>query len=85
MKTEINKYIKNWEKRVYAKGIPDEIPYSINKKTNQPSYKKIVISILKNHLNDLGIHGKKSKFYHELKKIELIKNGKIKVIQKTIF
>lgn len=36
-----------------------------------PSYKRIALAILNNDLSDLGIHGKKSKYYSILKGIEI--------------
>lgn len=79
--------MKEWEKKCYSKGIPDELPNCIERKTSQPSYKKIVMSILKNDvvLKSLGKTGKKSQVYNDIKREELIRNGKIKVIQKKLF
>jgi predicted phosphoadenosine phosphosulfate sulfurtransferase len=45
-----------------------------------PSYRKICIAIMKNdiHLESLGFSKPKSRFYSELKRIELIERGVIK-------
>lgn len=71
MKSKIKQYIKTWESRCYQNGIPDEVPNEI--KDLVPSYKRIAIAILNNDhgLKSLGITPKKSKYYHELKKIEI--------------
>ena len=87
MKKEIKKYIKSWEKRCYQKGIPDEIPLAIERKTNHPSYRRIAISILKNDpsLKHLGKSPKKTQIYYDLKRKELIESGKLKQIQTKLF
>ena len=69
MVEEISKYIEEWERRCYKKGIPDEAPIELAKKV--PSYKQIAICILNNNLKPLGIEGKKSKYYSILKRIEI--------------
>ena len=68
---KVNEYIKEWERKCYKEGIPDEAPAEINDKV--PSYKKICIALLKNDLNltSLGYEQKKSKYYSMLKRIEL--------------
>jgi predicted phosphoadenosine phosphosulfate sulfurtransferase len=66
---KIKEYIKQWEKRCYSNGIPDEAPVQIKDKV--PSYKKICLSILKNDFKDLGYYPKKSKYYSLLKRIEI--------------
>ncbi len=69
MITEINKYIKMWERRCYSNGIPDEAPKEIDDRV--PSYKRIAIAILKNDLSYIGIEPVKSEYYSILKCIEL--------------
>lgn len=71
-------YIETWESRCYYNGIPDEVANEIKDKV--PSYKKIAIAILNNDhpLQSLGFTPKKSKYYHELKKIEIEKRNKFK-------
>jgi len=81
MKNKINKYIETWLERGYSKGIPDEVPDNIMKLCLAPSYKAIAIAILKNDhpMKSLGFTPKKSKWYNELKRIEIEKrNEKIR-------
>lgn len=88
MKNRIEKYIKEWKQKCYKNGIPDVAPYELEINCNVPSYKKIVFAILKNdfQLKTLGLDTKKrSEVYSQLKRKELIENGKIKVIQLDIF
>ena len=68
---KINQYIKEWEKKCYKKGIPDEAPTGIEEKV--PSYQKIALCLLKNDFNltMLGFNTPKSKYYSILKKIEI--------------
>jgi len=73
MKTRIEEYIAEWEKKGYSKGIPDEAPMRLNQLNKVPSYKKICLAILNNDhsLKTLGLSFPKSKYYHMLKRIEL--------------
>ena len=68
---KIKQYIKEWEKRCYNKGIPDEAPIGLVDKV--PSYQKIAIALLKNDFNlkSLGYKTKESKYYSILKRIEI--------------
>jgi predicted phosphoadenosine phosphosulfate sulfurtransferase len=79
---EIQRFINEWEKRCYKKGLPDEAPVELKDKV--PSYKQIALCILNNNLKPLGIEGRKTKYYSVLKGIEIDKrefNGKqIKLI-----
>lgn len=68
MITEVNRYIKLWQHRCYSE-LPDEAPREIDDMV--PSYRKIVICILKNDLLDIGTRPKVSEFYGMLKAIEL--------------
>jgi predicted phosphoadenosine phosphosulfate sulfurtransferase len=65
-------------------GIPDEVPIEIFNLV--PSYKKICLAILKNDytLKTLGFTPPKSKFYSELKRIEISKRYH-KVVQIELF
>ena len=76
----IRKYIKDWETKCYHKGIPDEAPIRLEQLNKVPSYKQICLTILKNDtsLKTLGFNRPKSKYYNELKRIELIERGVIK-------
>lgn len=78
MKEKIKKYIKDWERKGYSNGIPDEAPSELEKRNIVPSYRKIAIAILKNDpsLKSLGLSGKTSKYYSAYKYIELNKNNK---------
>lgn len=65
--------MKFWETNCYLNGIPDEAPIRLSQLNKVPSYKKICIAILNNdhNLKTLGFEPKKSKYYHELKRIEI--------------
>jgi predicted phosphoadenosine phosphosulfate sulfurtransferase len=71
LKQTIESYIKDWESKCYYNGLPDEAPKEIFNLV--PSYKRICIAILKNDnsLQSLGFEPKKSKYYSELKRIEI--------------
>lgn len=79
MKRKIKKYIQEWEMVCYSNGIPDQAPVRLEELNKVPSYRKIAIAILKNDysLKTLGFYPEYSKFYDELKKIELSNKGKI--------
>lgn len=87
MKNKIELYIKSWKDKCYTRGIPDELPLEIEQKTNQPSYRKIALAILNNDhsLKSLGFTPKQSQYYYDLKRMELLEKGKIKVVQLKIF
>ena len=77
---KIKGYVKQWEKRCYKNGIPDEVPISLKYKV--PSYKSIALCLLKNDLNlkDLGFSTKHSNWYNYYKKEEIIKRtGQLKL------
>lgn len=75
MKEEIGNYIARWKKFGYNK-IPDEVPLRIHQLKLAPSYKDLAILILN---NEICINkSKKSKWYFELKRIELTDKGIIK-------
>ncbi len=75
MKQSVKKYIAKWKKFGYNE-IPDEIPLRLYQLKIAPSYKSLAIAILN---NDIQIDkNKKSKWYHEFKRIELTDKGKIK-------
>jgi predicted phosphoadenosine phosphosulfate sulfurtransferase len=86
MKTKIGSYIKTWENRCYSSGIPDEAPKRLEQLNKVPSYRMIVLAILRNDypLKTLGFEPTKSKYYHELKRIE-ISQRKNSVIQLKLF
>jgi len=78
MRGKIEEYIETWKERCYHEGIPDESPNEIVDKV--PSYKRIVLAILKNDhpLQSLGFTPKKSEYYNILKRIELEERAKNK-------
>jgi predicted phosphoadenosine phosphosulfate sulfurtransferase len=53
--------------------LPDEAPIELEKNNLVPSYRRICLAILKNdhNLTSLGFVGKKTKYYNDLKYIEL--------------
>lgn len=76
MENKIRQYITKWEQRCYPNGLPDEAPIEINDMV--PSFKRIAIAILKNDypLKSLGFTPIVSKFYTELKGIEIAERNK---------
>jgi len=72
MKLKITKYVKQWLKRGYSE-IPDEVPDQLSQECLAPSYKAIAMAILKNDvsLSSLGFSPPKSKWYNELKRLEI--------------
>jgi predicted phosphoadenosine phosphosulfate sulfurtransferase len=73
MEKKILEYIRKWEKQGYESGIPDEVPMELMKQNLAPSYKAIVIAILKNdhNMKTLGFDTRKSEWYDAYKKIEI--------------
>lgn len=86
MKTKIKNFVSTWEKRCYSNGIPDEAPKRLEQLNKVPSYRMICLAILRNDypLKTLGFEPTKSKYYHELKRIE-ISQRKNSVIQLKLF
>lgn len=82
-KEKIRKYISEWEKRNYSKGIPDEAPAELEKRGLVPSYRLICIALMKNenNLEILGFQKNKCLAYNELKRIELSNRGDIKQLK----
>ena len=80
MKDKILKYIKEWEKRCYFDGIPEEVPHRIEQLNKAPSYRQICKAIMRNdyQLESLGFTKQKSKYYSIFKYNELVEKGKIK-------
>ena len=79
MKTRqrISHYVNQWEGRGYDGGIPDEVPEGLD--DFAPSYKAIAIALLKcdMHLTSLGYSAPKSKWYMELKRIEIERRNEV--------
>ena len=73
MREKIKSYLKNWKNKGYPKGIPDDVPSILRELNKAPSYKAIVVAILKNDpsLKSLGFSAKVSRYYSVYKKIEL--------------
>lgn len=78
MKKKIENYIQKWEARCYFSGLPEEAPIEIEHLV--PDYKKIVRCILNNdvQLKGIGYSRANCELYMQIKKSELIRNGKIK-------
>ena len=74
---KINIYKNLWKNRCYENGIPDEVQAKVMKSKRAPSYKAIALAILKNDhsLQTLGVTPIKSRWYDELKRIELKQRG----------
>lgn len=79
MKNKIEAYLKDWESKGYAQGVPDEVPNRLNELNKAPSYKKIALAILNcdHNMKSLGFSGKKSAWYSHYKRLELIEKGVI--------
>ena len=71
MKEKILKYIRDWERKCYFDGLPDEGPQEISDMV--PSYKRIAIAIMKNDvsLESLGFSRQPCEAYNNLKRIEI--------------
>jgi predicted phosphoadenosine phosphosulfate sulfurtransferase len=75
MKEGIKNYIAKWKKYGYSE-IPDEVPLRIHQLELAPSYKDLALLILNNEIQINS--NKKSKWYFELKRVELTDKGVIK-------
>lgn len=73
MRRKIGRYLKTWEARDYARGIPDEVPHELMVLQLAPSYKAICMAILRNDhpMKSLGFSPDESPWYSELKRIEI--------------
>jgi predicted phosphoadenosine phosphosulfate sulfurtransferase len=69
----IRKYIKQWERRGYPEGIPDEAPAELEANGLVPSYRRICRALLKNDLTlqSLGFTKPDCALYSSLKQLEL--------------
>jgi predicted phosphoadenosine phosphosulfate sulfurtransferase len=72
-KQRVQKYVKDWKRRGYPNGIPDEVPQELMKLGLAPSYKAICLALLNNDINlyTLGFSRPKSEWYGKLKRIEI--------------
>ncbi len=86
-KENIIKYINKWEKQGYEEGIPDEAPSELERRGLVPSYRIVCIALMRNpnNLEILGFKRKKSRYYQEIKRIEInkrkFKGKQIKLFQ----
>lgn len=66
-------YIRKWEGRGYAAGIPDQAPDILEEYVKAPSYRAICLAILKNdmHLASLGYSRPKCDAYMAIKRVEI--------------
>jgi predicted phosphoadenosine phosphosulfate sulfurtransferase len=73
MRRKALSYVKTWEGRGYAAGIPDEVPDELSALQLAPSYKAIAIAILKNDhsMQSLGFSPKKGPAYMAIKAAEI--------------
>jgi predicted phosphoadenosine phosphosulfate sulfurtransferase len=88
MKIRIEKYIKDWESKCYKGGLPDAAPIELEKNCNVPSYRKIAYAILRcdTSLKSLGLDlNKRSKVYNDIKRAQLIREGRLKINQLDLF
>ena len=59
---KIEGYIREWERRCYSSGIPDEVPPLLAQTLRAPSYKAIAMAILRNNVNEIGISAGSSQY-----------------------
>lgn len=81
----VEQYIQTWRKQGYLTDIPDEVPAEIM--AHAPSYKAIAIAILKNDLQfiSLGLAPAESRWYSELKRIEIEQRHVATMVQWRLF
>lgn len=81
----VDQYIQTWRKQGYLTDIPDEVTAEIMGLA--PSYKAIAIAILKNDLQftSLGFAPKESRWYSELKRIEIEEREGAQMVQMRLF
>lgn len=81
-KAKIELYISGWECKGYPQGIPDEAPENLERFLMVPSYRLICKAILKNdrQLLTLGYEREHCEMYSVIKREELKRSGKIKVV-----
>jgi len=68
-------YVRDWESKCYLNGLPDDAPAEIFDMV--PNYRRIALAILRNDntLKSLGFTPPKSKYYSQLKRIEISKRA----------
>lgn len=78
-------YIRKWINQGYPDGIPDEVPAGLMRDQLAPSYRELCIAILKNDPGMIGAVIPSSRWYSELKRIEIMqRNGGVGVVPPTI-
>lgn len=82
MRKKIELYISTWEASGYPYGIPDEAPPELESAGIVPSYRMICKAILKNDMacKTLGYEREHCQAYEYLKKEQLIRDGKIRIV-----
>lgn len=78
----VDEYEREWVRRCYFDGIPDEVPKIIDSDHLAPSWKRIAFALLKNDMamEALGNTPKQSSWYGVLKRIELRKETWIQLM-----
>lgn len=73
MKRKIRNYIKEWERKGYSTGIPEEAPSRLEAMNKAPSFRMICKAILRNDiaLTTLGFSREKTDAYMTIKRIEI--------------
>ena len=73
MKRKILAYVRDWERKGYSAGIPDEAPGRLEALNKVPSYRLICKAIMRNDLalTTLGYVRPKTQAYMTLKRIEI--------------
>ena len=73
MHIRAHQYIEQWKQRGYPFDIPDEAPHVLERELLAPSYRAICLAILRNDhaLKSLGLAPPESRWYVELKRIEI--------------
>jgi predicted phosphoadenosine phosphosulfate sulfurtransferase len=79
---KIHRYIAKWERSGYPNGIPDEAPIELESAGIVPSYRLICKAILKNDFTckTLGYEREPCSMYNCLKKEQLIRDNKIRIV-----
>jgi predicted phosphoadenosine phosphosulfate sulfurtransferase len=73
VRSKVHQYIEQWKQRGYPCDISDEAPAALERGLLAPSYRQIAHAILKNDhgLQTLGYAAPESRWYTELKRIEI--------------
>lgn len=73
MKRKIQQYVKDWERKGYSHGIPQEAPPRLEANNRVPSYRQICRAIMRNDLalTTLGFSRPKTDAYMAIKRVEI--------------